>query len=211
MAASIVSISRATATLASAPSEGDLIARSARYRSKLVRTSSGCCCFATGGLRFIEAISSAWALREPARSSTDYQTGEIDSRVVGILAPKHLDLFVPHPESRLCSELARGSAIVGQSSGPGRIRIYYEGNVVGAVNLNRFRDRAVQAAARMLHNYPAGYPTRAREDVDEREVVQVGSIETVGYRLDISAAPNELDWWIEPADLIDLGVIERAG
>jgi len=130
---------------------------------------------------------------------------------VGIPAPKHLDVFVPHPESRLCSELARGSAIVGQSSGRGRIRIYYEGNLVGAVNLNRFRDRVVQAAARMLHNYPDGYPTRAREDVDAREVIKVGSIDTDGYRLHLSAAPADLAWWIEPADLIDLAVVEATG
>ena len=32
-------------------------------------------------------------------------------------APAHLTLYVPHPESRLCSELARGSAIVGEPSG----------------------------------------------------------------------------------------------
>jgi hypothetical protein len=124
-------------------------------------------------------------------------------------APAQLTLYVPHPESRLCSELARGSAIVGEPSTPGRIRIYFEGNVVGAVNLNRFRERAVQAAARMLHNYPAGYPTRAREDVDEREVIEVGSIETEGYGLHISADPSELDWWIEQADLIDLGLVNR--
>lgn len=124
-------------------------------------------------------------------------------------APAHLTLYVPHPESRLCSELARGSAIVGEPSAPGRIRIYFEGNVVGAVNLNRFRERAVQAAARMLHNYPAGYPTRAREDVDEREVIEVGSIETESYGLHISAGPSELDWWIEQADLIDLGLVNR--
>ena len=124
-------------------------------------------------------------------------------------APAHLTLYVPHPESRLCSELARGSAIVGEPSAPGRIRIYFEGNVVGAVNLNRFRERAVQAAARMLHNYPAGYPTRAREDVDEREVIEVGSIETESYGLHISAGPSELDWWIEQTDLIDLGLINR--
>jgi hypothetical protein len=124
-------------------------------------------------------------------------------------APAHLALYVPHPESRLCSELARGSAIVGEPSAPGRIRIYFEGNVVGAVNLNRFRERAVQAAARMLHNYPAGYPTRAREDVDEREVIQVGSIETESYGLHISARPSELDWWIEQADLIDLGLVNQ--
>jgi hypothetical protein len=120
------------------------------------------------------------------------------------VAPEHLALYVPHPESRLCIELARGSAIVGQPCAPGRIRIYYEGNVVGAVNLNRFRDRAVQAAARMLHNYPVGYPTRARQEVDEREVVKVGTIDTDGYRLHISAPPDELAWWIEPRDLIDL-------
>ena len=124
-------------------------------------------------------------------------------------APAHLALYVPHPESRLCSELARGSAIVGEPSAPGRIRIYFEGNVVGAVNLNRFRERAVQAAARMLHNYPAGYPTRAREDVDEREVIEVGSIETESYGLHISAGPSELDWWIEQADLIDLGLVNQ--
>ena len=124
-------------------------------------------------------------------------------------APAHLTLYVPHPESRLCGELARGSAIVGEPGAPGRIRIYFEGNVVGAVNLNRFRERVVQAASRMLHNYPAGYPTRAREDVDEREVIEVGSIETESYGLHISAGPSELDWWIEQADLIDLGLVNR--
>ena len=124
-------------------------------------------------------------------------------------APAHLTLYVPHPESRLCSELARGSAIVGEPSAPGRIRIYFEGNVVGAVNLNRFRERAVQAAGRMLHNYPAGYPTRARDDVDEREVIEVGSIETESYGLHISAGPSELEWWIERADLIDLGLVNQ--
>jgi hypothetical protein len=139
--------------------------------------------------------------------------GAIHSGIVrtSTAKPERLALYVPHPESRLCSELARGSAIVGQPSAPGRIRIYYEGNVVGAVNLDRFRDRVVQAAARMLHNYPTGYPTRAREDVDEREVVEVGSIETDGYKLHITAAPGELEWWIDPIDLIELGVKEHAG
>jgi hypothetical protein len=61
----------------------------------------------------------------------------------------------------------------------------------------------------MLHNYPAGYPTRAREDVDEREVIEVGSIETDGYEVHISASPAELGWWIERADLIDLGLIDQ--
>src|SRR5690349_5487446 len=93
------------------------------------------------------------------------------------LAPARLALYLPHPESRLCTDLAHGSAIVWLPLANGRVRIYYEGNVIGAVNLKRFRDRAVQAAGRMLYDYPSGYPTRAREDVDAREVVEIGSID----------------------------------
>jgi hypothetical protein len=120
-------------------------------------------------------------------------------------APARLRLYVPHPESRLCLQLAHGSAIVGLPLTSGSIRIYYEGNVVGAANLDRYRDKAIQAAGRMLHNYPAGYPTRAREDVDPREVVEVGNIEPYTDRMEITASANELSWWISPADLADLG------
>jgi len=45
--------------------------------------------------------------------------------------PASLNLYVPHPESRLCTALARGSAIVGLPLNTGLIRIYYEGNVIG--------------------------------------------------------------------------------
>lgn len=121
-------------------------------------------------------------------------------------APAHLTVYVPHPESRLCTQLAHGSAIVGLPLGTGAIRVYYEGNVVGAAGLDRYRDKAVQAAGRMLHNYPAGYPTRAREDVDPREVVEVGTIEGLTGHLEITARSIELSWWIGPADLADLGL-----
>jgi len=125
--------------------------------------------------------------------------------------PLRLSLYVPHPESRLCSAIAHGSAIVGQPLATGQIRIYYEGNLVGAENLKRYRDKAVQAAGRMLHRYPAGYPTRAREDVDPREVVEVGAIDAMTYRIDISARPTDLSWWIGADDLADLGLIQAAG
>jgi hypothetical protein len=59
----------------------------------------------------------------------------------------------------------------------------------------------------MIHNHPSGYPTRAREDVDPREVVEVGTIETKTFDLSVSADANDLSWWIEDVDLIDLGVI----
>jgi hypothetical protein len=128
-----------------------------------------------------------------------------------VAAPPRLGLYVPHPESSLCNTLARGSAIVGLPLATGNIRIYYEGNVIGAQNLKRYRDRAAQAAGRMLHSYPAGYPTRAREDIDPREVVEVGAIDAKTYRIDISAGPTDLSWWIDADDLVDLGVIQKVG
>ena len=123
-------------------------------------------------------------------------------------APARLNLYVPHPESRLCTELAHGSAIVGLPLHSGAVRIYYEGNVIGAVNLDRYRHRAAQAASRMLHNYPAGYPTKAREDVDPREVVEIGNLEPSTGRLEITVRPDELKWWIDQADFTDLGLSE---
>jgi hypothetical protein len=128
-----------------------------------------------------------------------------------VAAPRRLSLYLPHPESRLCNSLARGSAIVGLPLATGQIRIYYEGNVIGAQNLKRYRDKAAQAAGRMLHSYPAGYPTRAREDVDPREVVEIGAIDAKTYRIDISATPTDLSWWIDSEDLVDLGLIQKAG
>jgi hypothetical protein len=123
-----------------------------------------------------------------------------------VVKPPRLTVYVPHPESRLSTNLARGSAIVGLPLADGRIRIYYEGNVIGAANLGGYRERAGQAADRMLHNYPAGYPTRAREDVDPREVVEVGTIEGETGRLHITAGLSDLSWWIDPADLADMGL-----
>jgi len=123
--------------------------------------------------------------------------------------PKLLNLYVPHPESRLCTALVHGSAIVGLPLASGGVRIYYEGNTIGAVNLDRYRHRSAQAASRMLHNYPAGYPTRAREEVDPREVVEIGNIEPGTGRLEITARSNELSWWIDPTDLADLGLTGR--
>jgi hypothetical protein len=52
---------------------------------------------------------------------------------------------------------------------------------------------------------PTGYPTRAREEVDPRELVEVGTIGSRTGRLEITATATELSWWIGPADLADLG------
>ena len=81
-----------------------------------------------------------------------------------VAAPSRLNLYVPHPESRLCGALARGSAIVGLPLSTGLIRIYYEGNVIGAQNLKRYRDKAIQAAGRMLHATLCNTRALARRD-----------------------------------------------
>lgn len=120
--------------------------------------------------------------------------------------PTTLSLFVPHPESSLCRQLARGSAIVGLA-GAAPIRIFYEGNVIGAENLRRYRDRAAQAANRLLHNFPAGYPTIAKADVEPREVIEIGTIGAATGTLDITAQAEDLRWWIDSSDLEDLGVV----
>jgi len=60
----------------------------------------------------------------------------------------------------------------------------------------------------MLHNYPSGYPTRAREDVDPREVVVVGAIDSMTHEIHMLARPTDLSWWIDVDDLVDLGLIE---
>ena len=126
--------------------------------------------------------------------------------VADIAPPARLNLYVPHPESTLCTELARGSGIVGLPLANGAIRIYYEGNTIGATNLSHYRERCIQAASRMLHEYPRGYPTRARADVDTREVVEIGTIESSNGLIRITARSNDLTWWIDPSDLADLDV-----
>ena len=64
-------------------------------------------------------------------------------------------------------------------------------------------DAGTCAARELLEE--TGYPTRAREDVDPRELVEVGTIESLTGRLEITATTADLSWWIGPADLIDLG------
>ncbi len=70
--------------------------------------------------------------------------------------PVRLSLFLPHPESKLCAELAHGSAIVGLPVRSGEVRIYYEGNVIGAANLNLLghsleNEPEVNGSREMLH------------------------------------------------------------
>src|SRR5260370_33063675 len=81
-----------------------------------------------------------------------------------VATPLRLALYVPHPESSLCASLARGSAIVGLPLASGQIRIYYEGNIIGAADLKSHCDKAVPGAGKKLGRHPGGYPTREAEE-----------------------------------------------
>jgi hypothetical protein len=71
-------------------------------------------------------------------------------------------------------------------------------------------DSTAQATGRLLHNYPTGYPTRAREDVDPREVVEIGVIDVETHQIDIAARSADVSWWIDVDDLVDLELIQKA-
>ena len=51
----------------------------------------------------------------------------------------------------------------------------------------------------------------SREDVDPREVVEIGAIDTKTYRINISASATDLSWWIDADDLVDMGLIQKTG
>ena len=108
--------------------------------------------------------------------------------------PTALGVYLPHPESSLCTQLTRGSAIVGLSEGSGTIRIFYEGNLIGAENLVRCRARAIHAANRLLHNYPVGYPTIAKAEVDPREVIEIGTLRPATGRLENPTRTRGQGW-----------------
>jgi len=41
-------------------------------------------------------------------------------------------------------------------------------------------------------------------------VIAIGTVEPASGRLEITARAEDLTWWIDPADLEDLGVLRRA-
>jgi hypothetical protein len=76
--------------------------------------------------------------------------------------PRSFDLYVPPEHSPLRGELLPGSAVVGElrrtDDGDLVFQIDFEGNRYGAVNLQTYGQRCMQAAGRMA----ADYPTTAR-------------------------------------------------
>lgn len=81
---------------------------------------------------------------------------------------RSLPLVVPADPAR--SLIEPGSAIVARPFDEGRVLCDYEGNRYGAVNLQRFAERAWVAFSRAVDNYP----TTARCSLDADDVVEIG-------------------------------------
>jgi hypothetical protein len=118
-----------------------------------------------------------------------------------------LCIYLPNPESELSRRLIKGSAIVGLLQPDGKVLIHYEGNRFDLPEFSLYRQRVERAAARLLFNRPHGYPTRAREVVEPRDVDPIGTLEVPSGELEISRPAHELAWWISNADLVDLGLL----
>lgn len=48
--------------------------------------------------------------------------------------------------------------------------------------------------------------TIAKAEVDPRQVIEIGTLHPETGRLEITARAQDLGWWIDSADLDDLGV-----
>lgn len=69
-----------------------------------------------------------------------------------------LSIFVPRPGTTVEKHVAPGSAIVvdleAESSVPGKVKAYLEGNLYGAENIKTFEDKVINAAGRLVQRYP---------------------------------------------------------
>lgn len=59
-------------------------------------------------------------------------------------------IYVPVPGAASVADVSRGSAVVGFGDGPSDVRVYYEDDPAGAVNLARFAQRALVAYERLI-------------------------------------------------------------
>jgi hypothetical protein len=84
-----------------------------------------------------------------------------------------LRVYVPREGTAARAAIAEHSGVVGTAVEGGRVVVDFEGNLYGAANIKTYADAVHHAAGR--HAWGAeGYPTRARTEVDEDEVLEVG-------------------------------------
>lgn len=114
-------------------------------------------------------------------------------------------VYVPKPG--LHGLIAPKSGVVGSTQGvTDRVMIDYEGNLFGAVNLERYANRV----ARAYDRHVTRYPTVARAFVSPDELIQIGTYEPAEFGVLVypGGAMNDLAEWlgVEEVDLIELVV-----
>lgn len=113
-------------------------------------------------------------------------------------------IFIPAPGSALERQVAPGSAVVGlplsEASPRGEdgawVVVDLEGNLNGAVNLRRFRERVLNAWSRQA----TGYPTAGRLAAPASELIEIGR----------TNARGAIDWLDLPAAALWSGESEQS-
>lgn len=100
--------------------------------------------------------------------------------------------------------VARGSGIVGDLAtyDPGRLLVYYEGNIYGMSNIKTFADRVYHAAGRLLQHYP----TIAVASVLRSRMEEVGVFDGNAVKLH-SGKESVLETWLSPIKLTEAELV----
>lgn len=118
------------------------------------------------------------------------------------MSPKpEIVVYIPAPGHELETlTIAPGSAIVGvPEPGSELVKIYFEGNVRGVINMKTLADRALHAAGRLLQDYP----TTAWLEVPREVLEVVGTFDYDRVRIILTGPQSEraVARWLSASDL----------
>jgi hypothetical protein len=100
---------------------------------------------------------------------------------------REIVLYVPRGGYPSTSDLARGSAIVGEPRAGAEVEVYFEGAIFGQENMRTLADRATHAAGRMLERYA----TTAARMVPRDALLAVGTFDFRSGQITLTGADSE--------------------
>lgn len=112
-----------------------------------------------------------------------------------------LDVLVPKSDdsTTLTNNLAKASAILALPFNDNYRKVYFEGNIYGAVNLHHFSERLMVAASRLLHRAPTtAFFVQHQQDDTLLKVATYDTETRVIHPIDCSL----LDHWIKSYEKI---------
>jgi hypothetical protein len=118
---------------------------------------------------------------------------------------REIVVYLPNGGGRATTNIARGSAMVGQPTlGSERVTIYFEGAIYEQENVRTFADRANQAAGRMIQSYP----TTAMRVLPRDVLMAVGIFDSMRGQIILTGPHSEgavAEWLgmvrLDPAEL----------